>query len=103
MLWRAFRIGSYVAVVGLLLAGSLWACPNCKEALAGDANAHNLVRGYYYSILFMMSMPFLILGGLSAYFYYEVRRARLRQPAAGTWAVQSGQPYGPTQLPPGSA
>jgi hypothetical protein len=24
----------------------------------------------------MMSMPFLILGGLGSYFYYEVRRAR---------------------------
>ncbi len=30
----------------------------------------------------MMSMPFLILSGLGSYFYYEVRRARLMNPAA---------------------
>ncbi len=56
------------------------ACPNCKETLAeGGANAMNLVRGYFWSILFMMSMPFLILGSLVSYFYYEVCKARARQ------------------------
>ena len=44
------------------------ACPNCKGTLEDGANAGsaglNMVRGYYYSILFMMSMPFLLTGFL---------------------------------------
>ena len=41
-----------------------------------DATA-NLARGYAYSILFMLSMPPLIFGSLCAYFYWEVRRAKM--------------------------
>jgi len=29
-----------------------------------------------WSILFMMSMPFLILGGFGTYVYFSIRRAR---------------------------
>ena len=64
-------IGSSVAV----------ACPTCKENLAHDPASANLARGFYYSILFMLSMPPLIFGGLSAYFFWEVRRARAREAA----------------------
>jgi len=53
------------------------ACPTCKDGFTGDPATSGMVRGYFWSIVFMMSMPFLILGGISAYFYYEVRRARL--------------------------
>ncbi len=70
-----------ILALALALTGKaiLWACPTCKQALSEQANAEGLVRGYYYSILFMMSMPFLILSGLVAYFYWEIRRARARQ------------------------
>ena len=54
-------------------------CPTCKDNLAADPAAANMIRGYFYSILFMVSMPFLILGGLSSYFYWEVRKARARR------------------------
>jgi hypothetical protein len=64
-----------VALV-LLLAAVAEACPNCKETLAGDPAQQGLARGIYYSILFMMSMPFFILGGLCSYFYYLVCRDR---------------------------
>ncbi len=60
----------------LCLADAALACPTCKENLANDPEAANIVRGYFYSILFMLSMPPLILSGLSLYFYYEVRKAR---------------------------
>ncbi len=68
------------AVLLLVLVGSYAvACPTCKDSLAeNDPNNATLVRGYFWSILFMMSMPFLILAGLSSYMYYEVRRARAR-------------------------
>jgi hypothetical protein len=67
---------STTAAIGVALIGAaaVEACPTCKQAL-GD-NSANLVRGFGWSILFMMSAPFLILGGLGAYFYYEIRRAR---------------------------
>ena len=65
--------------LALILASAASACPTCKDSLAHDAATVNLARGYYYSILFMVSMPFLIFGGLSAYFYWEVRKAKARQ------------------------
>lgn len=52
------------------------ACPNCKDALAHDPDAANLARGLYYSILFMLAMPALILTGLGSLFYLEIRKAR---------------------------
>ena len=60
----------------LLLAALAEACPNCKETLATDPAKQGLARGIYYSILFMMSMPFFIFGGLCSYFYYLVCRDR---------------------------
>src|SRR5687768_13750265 len=66
----------------LCIADAAFACPTCKENLAGDPEAANIVRGYFYSILFMLSMPPLILSGLSLYFYYEVRKARALQAKA---------------------
>jgi hypothetical protein len=52
------------------------ACPTCKDNMAHDPASANLVRGYAYSIMFMLSMPPLIFGSLCAYFYWEVRKAK---------------------------
>jgi len=41
-----------------------------------DPHSASLVRGYFWSIVFMMSMPFLLLGSLSSYFYLLIRKAR---------------------------
>lgn len=60
-----------------LMFGVAQACPTCKESVA--ENGGNLVQGYFWSIIFMMSMPFLIFTGLSTMFYLDVRRARRRQ------------------------
>ena len=49
------------------------ACPTCKYGMAGH---DHLIRGYFWSIVFMMSMPFLLLSSFAAYFYYLVRKAR---------------------------
>lgn len=74
-------LSAALLVAILLLADVALACPTCKDNLAGDPDSANLVRGYFWSILFMMSMPFLILAGLSSYFYWEVRKARAQQQA----------------------
>ena len=76
---RVLMIVVAVLVVGTLAAVAQ-ACPTCKDAIAGEDPHHqNMVQGYFYSILFMMSMPFLLIGGFSSYMYLEVRRARREQ------------------------
>ena len=74
-----------VCLVWLCLQSVAVACPTCAEGVANDPNHANMVRGYFWSIIFMMSMPFLVFAGLCSYFYYEVRRARARQ--------NRGEPY----------
>ena len=68
-----------VCLVWLCFQSVAVACPTCAEGLVNDPNHANMVRGYFWSIVFMMSMPFLIMGGLSTYFYYEVCKARRLQ------------------------
>lgn len=70
------RIAVCFAVLLLVGAASAWACPTCKEGLGHDPATANMARGYAISIIFMLSMPFLIFTGLSSYFYWEVCRAR---------------------------
>jgi len=76
---RGIRVAVLALAACLAWAGVAAACPTCKDTLAHDPASANLVRGYAYSILFMLSMPPLIFSGLSAYFYWEVRKAKARQ------------------------
>jgi heme/copper-type cytochrome/quinol oxidase subunit 2 len=79
------RITSSLLFFALVAMPALaMACPNCKDALATDPDAANLARGLYYSILFMLAMPALILTGLGSLFYWEVRRAKRRQAATAS-------------------
>jgi hypothetical protein len=74
-----------VVAIGFVLAVSTtaWACPGCKEALAsGDGQGGDLVSGFFWSILFMLSMPFLIFGTFCTSMYIAVRRARAAQAAS---------------------
>jgi uncharacterized membrane protein len=70
------------------------ACPTCKDAMAGDPANSSMVQGYFWSIIFMMSMPFLVFSTVAAYFYYEVCRAR-KQQAAATVAPTNASPNTP--------
>ena len=80
-----------ILTLGLCAVAS--ACPTCKDNMAHDPAAANLVRGYAYSIMFMLSMPPLIFGGLCAYFYWEVRKAKMRaaKVSAETGAITAPQ------------
>jgi len=53
------------------------ACPSCQRAL-GDGSQGNLAAGIYYSILFMMSMPFAIVGAFGGLAYRAVKREQRR-------------------------
>ena len=61
------------------LATAAWACPTCKEDLANDPQGRGLAAGFYYSILFMMSMPFAIIGTLGTVAYRSVKRAQVER------------------------
>jgi heme/copper-type cytochrome/quinol oxidase subunit 2 len=79
---RRFWILFAIVAIVVLTASTAWACPGCKDALAeNDPERNSLVKGYMYSILFMLAMPVAILGGFSAYMYRLVRRARAERTA----------------------
>ena len=77
------RIVSRVLVPGVCLAMALGianvasACPSCRQALS-DGSQGDLARGIYYSILFMMSMPFAIVGTFGFMAYRTVKREQRR-------------------------
>ena len=79
---RVVTCGLVALALVLVLGDVALACPTCKDQLAHDPASANIARGYAYSIVFMLSMPPLILGSLCAYFYWEVRKARARQTLA---------------------
>ncbi len=85
---RKLRMAAGVAVAVIVTLGCtsiVMACPTCKDALAhSDPAQQRMVAGYFYSILFMMSVPFLLVGSFCGYAYMLVRRDRNASPAAPT-------------------
>ena len=69
-----------------LVSAPAWACPNCGEGMGTDPAQAGLVRGIFWSILFLLSMPFLIFAGLAGYFYWLIRSARRIPPTLGAAA-----------------
>lgn len=91
---RAFLRIAMTLLMVLAMAQSASACPMCKAALASGSGG-DLVSGFFYSILFMLSMPFLIFTGMATYLYSLVRKARAAEAAAGRpspFAAQTAPP-----------
>jgi uncharacterized paraquat-inducible protein A len=77
-------VAAVVFALLLLFASVAAACPTCKEGLAqNDPQGQSLAAGYYYSILFMMSMPYIVLGTFASVAYYTIRRARQQSTVEG--------------------
>jgi hypothetical protein len=77
--FRGIRIALLAAAL-LVVASVAHACPTCGEGLMqADPHAQSIAAGFKYSILFMLSMPYLCLGTLCSIAYYSVRRARAQQ------------------------
>lgn len=92
---RAFLRVAVMLLIVMVVAPSASACPMCKAALASGSGGGDLVSGFFYSILFMLSMPFLIFTGMATYMYSLVRKARAAEAAAATaspFAAQSAPP-----------
>jgi len=75
---RKIVLASLCLVALSAMASVASACPSCQAALNSDTNAGDLPRGIYYSILFMMSMPFAIVGTFGAFAYRAVKREQRR-------------------------
>ncbi|MSR26504.1 MAG: hypothetical protein EXS06_05730 [Planctomycetaceae bacterium] len=78
-LLASFRPTADWAIVAILLlvlvAGEALGCPTCKDGVAeSDPEGMNLARGYFYSILIMLAMPFTLAGSFGAYVWREMRR-----------------------------
>lgn len=98
--WRLDRFGrwSLIAIMAIMVvsvASLAEACPLCKQALNNtEQPAGDIAGGYFWSILFMMSMPFLLLGSFSGYMYLAVRKAR-RELAARQGATEASSTAAP--------
>jgi hypothetical protein len=68
----------WVALAVLILAqgaSKVVACPNCKEAVsASTSEVANMSNGYNWSVLFMLTVPFSLLGTGA----FMIRRASQR-------------------------
>ena len=87
---------SLLMIVALATPAMVEACPLCSQALDGQAKYGNLPLAYMWSILFMMSMPFLLLGSFGTYMYYQIRK--VRQNIAPATASLAQEPYVAEQL-----
>jgi uncharacterized membrane protein len=82
---RATRVALVILLAVVLLPALASACPLCKDAksdadyLGGTAS---LPKGFYYSILLMVSAPFFVVGGLALRIYLARRRFVLPDSAA---------------------
>jgi hypothetical protein len=82
---KAFRpILLLAACAALLAASEALGCPNCKDGVdTSDPEGLNIARGYFYSILLMLAMPFTLAGSFAAYVWREMRRQKQHAEAAG--------------------
>ena len=80
---RTTLVIAMVITAFFLAIDSAVACPTCKDGLAqNDPHGQAMAAGYYYSILFMMSMPFIILTTLGSFAYRSVKRAQAQRDLA---------------------
>ena len=77
MLKKRIQTVGIVLTFLVLRATVAYACPGCKQALeTAEGEQANMVNGYFWSILFMLSMPFTLIGLFSGSMYLAVRKAR---------------------------
>ncbi len=93
--WLAVAL---LAIAVLGFASLAEACPLCKQAAdQTEQPSGDIAGGYFWSILFMMGMPFFLLGSFSGYMYLMVRKAR-RELAAKQSAAASNTATEPSTV-----
>jgi hypothetical protein len=83
------QVAPLLLVVAVVAGAEALGCPNCKDAVnTSDPDGLNVARGYFYSILLMLAMPFTLVGSVGAYVWREMRRQKAAA-AAGESQEQS--------------
>lgn len=86
---RAVVPVAVAVVVVTLWSAAASACPTCKDSVdTSDPDGLNLARGYFFSILIMLAMPFTLAGSFGCYVWREMRRQR-RAAESATEETQS--------------
>ena len=76
------RVAVVLVLAALLLPALLSACPLCKEAEADTpGGSASLGRGFYYSILLMIAVPWTAVGTVA---FLIFRKRRRSEKVAGT-------------------
>jgi cbb3-type cytochrome oxidase subunit 3 len=92
---RPWIVAALAIFLVAVLGSAAQACPTCGSGMseAGEAG-QKMLNGWFWSIMFMMSMPFAILSSLGGYMYWIVRKARRAQAAevAETLPVKTDAP-----------
>ena len=73
----------WMAAIMLVIPVAAQACPSCVEALKGSG----VGRGFNASILFLLGMPFVLVGSIGGGLFFYLRRHSLsgqKQHAYGT-------------------
>jgi heme/copper-type cytochrome/quinol oxidase subunit 2 len=75
------RIAAVLLLIGVLLPAILSACPLCKDAEAdAPGGSASLGRGFYYSILLMIAVPWTAVGTVAFLIFRRRRRDRAALP-----------------------
>jgi len=78
--YGGFVIAALALAMVALAAADAVGCPNCKDAVnTADPDGLNLARGYFYSILLMLAMPFTLASAFGCYVWREMRRQQREQ------------------------
>jgi hypothetical protein len=77
--WRKSLLGLAAGALLLFLGGDrALACPNCKEAVSlGSGEVASLSDGYNWSVLFMLAVPFSMMGTGAFVIHRAVKRGSL--------------------------
>jgi hypothetical protein len=100
-----FRVVLVLVLLAVVLPAALGACPLCKDAKSDSDYAGgtaSLPNGFYYSILFMVCAPFLVVGGLITRIALARRRRLAEAAAAIASPAGSGEPGPLAAHAPGS-
>src|SRR5262249_48720600 len=83
----AARILLVLVLVAAIAPAVASACPLCKDAKSDSdypGGTASLPKGFYYSILLMVSAPFVVVGGLALKIYLARRRGQSHSVLAAT-------------------
>lgn len=71
---RSILLALWIGAVALLIPTLAGACAVCW--IGGSSPDHDATaRGFYFGLLFLMAMPFAVVGSIAGWLFYMYRRA----------------------------